>query len=122
MFAAQAVVTDVPEEVEIQLARMAFIHDKVILDVPDEDPSPVTGTEYTDLNKPPSDTAVDGDAPPSEPEKVCCLSACCVPKPVTGATRAPKMGKLGKQMADIALNEYPSGGNAMVSNPIFSQA
>ena len=116
-FAAQAIVDDIPEEVEIQLERMKFIHDKLILDVPDEDPSPVTGTEYTDLSKPINHAETVGEAEP-EREHVLGLCACCMPKPVTGAAKGPKMSKLGSTLPEAKVESYPVGENALVKNPL----
>jgi hypothetical protein len=108
----------VPEEVEIQIERMKFIHDKLILDVPDEDPTPFTGTEYADLNKPIGSVADEDDGAAAAEEENTKSSCCCMPKPVAGATRGPKMGKKGATMEDVKVEAYPEGEAAFVLNPM----
>lgn len=52
-FIAQAIVPDVPEEVEIQAERMAFINEKIIDKVEDEDIEPVASvsTDRSTVNE-----------------------------------------------------------------------
>jgi hypothetical protein len=105
-FVAQAVVPDVPEEVEVQGQRMDFINEKVIEKVFDEDAELV------------STASVDGDSGKNGGDKEHVDNGCC------DCFSAHHEGKgLEKKLrfahvADFQIRQYPVNGQANTSNPM----
>lgn len=99
-FIAQAIVPDVPEEVEVQLERMEFIVSKVIDKTEDEDQDTVTSFSV-DANDPTK------NVPTVHKDSLCDFFA------------KPKGSKMEKKLKyanlpDVALRAYP---NSTTSTP-----
>lgn len=91
----QYIIPDVPEEVQIQLARTAFINEKVILHVPDEE------YDEFEVEEPEEVRVAEGtkeSAPLAAPQAVCC-------RPLKG--KKSRKIKNPDAIPEVPENTYP---------------